>query len=186
MIFSFSCGHKTKVVTPEKPGKSAPVFFPVSSYISGQLTDLRQQPVTPLKITTVNGHTDSLWIKPEDVSAFAEPFLHPVIDSITLSKYYSESSFVDQTLNSITLSYDPINYEHDPLSIKSMAVYIDPQTNKVTRIYIEKPLPAAHGSRNEQLTWKSASWCKITTITEDEGKPAGIREEKVIWNFDEQ
>jgi hypothetical protein len=180
------CSHKNKSIVPGKTGKAAPVFFPVTVYITGQIGALNQLQVTPLKITTIHEHQDSVWIKLQDVEIFAEPFTHPVIDSATLSQFYSESSFLDQTINAITLSYDPLTYQHDPLSLKSLVVYIDPQTNKVTRIYIEKSLPANKGTRIQQLTWKSDSWCKITTITENENSPAEIKEEKVIWNFDRE
>ena len=180
------CSHKNKSIVAAKTGKAAPAFFPVTLYITGQISELNQLQVTPLKITTIHEHQDSVWIKLQDVAIFAEPFIHPVIDSATLSRFYSESSFLDQTINAITLSYDPVDYQHDPLSLKSLVVYIDPQNNKVTRIYIEKSLPAIKGTRMQQLTWQSDSWCKITTITENEDRPAEIKEEKVIWNFDSE
>ena len=183
-ILTVGCSTKKKSNSQEKP-RTTPVFFPITAYLQGQINSFNELQVTPLKITTSGERQDSVWIKPGDISRLAGPFLLPVIDSANLSKYYNESSFLDQTINSITLSYDPKLYLQDPLSLKSLAVYIDPKTNRVTRIYIEKPLPTDKGSMMQQLTWKSDKWFKITTITEDAGKPVEIKDEKVIWDFDE-
>ena len=179
------CSTKKKSALPEKTEKATPVFFPVTSYLQGQINSFSQIQVTPLKITSSAGRDDSAWLKTGDISSLAQPFLSPVIDSANLSKYYNESSFLDQTINSITLSYDPKAYLQDPLALKSLAVYIDPKTNKVTRIYIEKSLPADKGSMMQQLTWKTDKWFKITTISEGEGKSPEIKDEKVIWDFDD-
>jgi hypothetical protein len=180
------CSTKKKSVPPEKTEKASPVFFPVTSYLQGQINSFNQLQVTPLKITTSAGGEDSAWLKPAEIYSLAQPFLSPVIDSANLSKYYNESSFLDQTINSITLSYDPKTYLQDPLALKSIAVYIDPKTNKVTRVYIEKSLPADKGNKMQQLTWKTDKWFKITTISEADGKSPEIKDEKVIWDFDEQ
>jgi hypothetical protein len=180
------CNNKKKSGTLEKQVTATPVFFPVTAYLQGQINSFNELQVTPLKITTSGERQDSVWIKPGDIPNLAGPFLLPVIDSANLSKYYNESSFLDQTINSITLLYDPKAYLQDPLALKSLAVYIDPKTNLVTRIYIEKPLPTDKGSMMQQLTWKTDRWFKITTIIEDSAKQAEIKDEKVIWDFDEQ
>ena len=180
------CHSKSKTIHAEKENKPAPVFFPVTSYLKGQINALSKSEVTPLKITSFQQHQDSAWLKIPDLPGIAQPFLHPVIDSVNLVKFYKESSFFDQTINAITLSYDPISYQQDPLALKSLVVYIDPKTNNVTRIYIEKVIATDKGNSLQQLTWKSDKWFKITTITEHEGSQPDIRDEKVIWNFDEE
>lgn len=155
-------------------------FFPVTQFIKGQLREIDSLPVTPLKITTVNTHEDSVWLKKENIRSFAEPFLHPEIDSAFLNKFYEKKSFLDQTINSITLTYDLKNNSADP---KTIAVYINPQTNKVTRIYIVKEIAGNTGRQTLQLTWYADHWCKITTISEKENMKPEVKEEKLIWDF---
>ncbi|MEP6616295.1 MAG: hypothetical protein ABJA57_06925 [Ginsengibacter sp.] len=184
-IFVIGCSNRKKITVPEETGKAAPVFFPITTYLEGQISEFGQLQITPLKITTLNEQVDSSWLKTADLPLIAEPFLHPFIDSAILCKYYNESSFLDQTINSITLAYDPKSLQEDPLSLKSLAVYIDPQSNKVTRIFIEKIVPENKSTHLQQLTWKTGRWFKITTITETAGKVPEIKEEKVIWNFDQ-
>jgi hypothetical protein len=185
-ILNICCNANKKKVQSENQDKPAAVFFPVTSYLKGQIIALGKSEVTPLKITSVHKHIDSAWIKIEDIPAIAEPFLHPTIDSASLAKFYKENSFLDQTINAITLSYDPVAYQHDPLALKSLVVYIDPRTHNVTRIYLEKEILSGKDANLQQLTWKADKWFKITTITEHEGVQPEIKEEKVIWNFDEE
>ena len=183
-MFIISC--KQKVILPQQqisqPNNS---FFPVTQYILGQLNELDSLPVTPLKITSINGKVDSVWMKREDIRSFAQQFLTPIIDSITWHKYFSEKSFLDQTINAFTFSYDPINNLPDSIELKRWDVYVDPDNNKVKRIFIVKQLNNTKISQTIQLTWKSGYYCKITTISEKPSMQPKIKVEQLIWNFNE-
>ena len=67
IIFAFSlltgCGAKQEA-TPEevKVEKESITFFPVTSFIKGQIHILDSLPVTPLLITTHKGKVDSAWL----------------------------------------------------------------------------------------------------------------------------
>ena len=112
--------------------------FSGNDFLLGQLTEIDSLPVTPLKIVIDNDKRDSVWLKKKDIRPFAQPFLNPVIDSISMQNFFKESSFMDQTINAITLSYDPIKKLPDSMKLNHWDVYIDPQKNKVQRIYIVK------------------------------------------------
>ena len=161
-------------------------FFPVTEYILGQLKEIDSLPVTPLKITSINGKQDSAWMKREDIRIFAEPFLHPRIDTTNFQKFFTETSFLDQTIDAVTLSYDPTGSPPDSLQLKRWNVYIDPEKNKIKRIYIVKEIHSKDNvtaNQTLQLTWKSDHWCKITTLTEQPGKQPFIKEETMKWDF---
>jgi len=160
-------------------------FFPVTAYIKGQLREIDSLPITPLKIITINGKKDSIWMKKEDIRPFAEPFLHPEIDTSNFKDLFIERSFLDQTINAFTFSYDPINKLPDTLQLRRWDVYIDPKKNTITRIYIVKEVNNNGKEQTVQLTWKSNQWCKITTIAEQEGKQPDIKEELMKWDFSE-
>lgn len=181
LLFTSSCKEqKSKPFTPATDTTHAS-FFPVTEYLRGQLRELDSLPVTPLKIRTANGHTDSAWIKKEEVRAFAEPFLHPDIDTANMKSLFAERSFFDQTVDAFTFSYEPLAELPDSLTLKRWDVYLDPKKNTVRRVYMVK----ASGDETLQLTWTSGKWCKITSITEAKGKPAEIKEEMVKWDFSE-
>lgn len=160
-------------------------FFPVTEYLLGQIKDLDSLPITPLKITTINGTIDSVWIKREQLRSFIQPFINAKIDSASLHNYFAEHSFLDETIHAFTFTYDPIVTLPDTMVIRHWDVYINPDNNKVQRIYIVKTLNKNPSTQTIQLTWKSGYYCQITTITEQDGKAPQIKEEKIIWNFND-
>lgn len=140
LLFLFSaCHHKeVKRVSQINNTEETQSFFPVTDFLLGQLNEIDSLPVTPLKITVSGDKQDSLWLKKKDIRMFALPFLHPVIDSISMQNFFTEKSFMDQTINAITLSYDPKTKIPDSIKLNHWDVYIDPQKNKVQRIYLVK------------------------------------------------
>ena len=186
-VIVYSCSEQ-KTTVPGTTGKDSTknnTFFPVTEFILGQLSQIDSLPVTPLKIITINGKQDSIWMKKEDIRPFAEPFLHPEIDTTNLKGLFAERSFLDQTINAYTFSYDPIDELPDSLQLKRWDVYIDPKKGEVKRIYIIKQTNNNGIIQTLQLTWKTKQWCKISTITEAPGRPSEIKEETMKWDFNE-
>jgi hypothetical protein len=178
-------GCSQKKVTSEAEKKSEPSnFFPVTEYLKGQIREFDSLPVTPLKITTINGKKDSIWLKRNEISLFVQPFLNPIIDSLKWSKYFGEKSFLDQTINAFTFTYDPIKPLPDAIELRHWDVYIDPATGNVKRIYIVKRLNTTP-LHTVQLIWEQGRYCKITTIIEEENVEPQIKEEQLIWNFND-
>lgn len=164
--------------------KDQPIF-PVTEYILGQLNEIDSLPVTPLKITTEGNKIDSVWMKIKDIRPFAAPFLQPVIDSVSMQKYFSGKSFMDQTINAITLTYDPLVKLPDSIKLNHWDVYIDPQKNTVQRIYMVKEEEKGEETITTQLTWIANKWCSIRTITQEAKMPPVVKEIKMKWDLDE-
>ena len=160
-------------------------IFPVTSFLKGQLLEIDSMEITPLKITVKNGKRDSVWLKREDIRPAAAPFLTPVIDSATMSSLFSEKSFLDQTINAYTFTHDPKVKLPDSIDLRHWDVYMSPQTNEVTRIYLVKEKTDKNVEITTQLTWFSNHWFSIRTIAQAPGKKPEIKEEKMIWNFDD-
>jgi hypothetical protein len=180
-IILLKCTSKKSIQTERQKNN----FFPVTQYLLAQVNELDTLPVTPLKIITIHQRTDSQWIKKEEIRSFVLPFLTPVIDSVSLHNYFSQRSFLDQTINAFTFSYDPITELPDTLQVKRWDIYVDPNTGNITRIYIVKQVNNDTTSHTLQLTWKSGYYCQVTTITEKNGTAPEIKQEKLIWNFND-
>ncbi len=185
IFFLYAC-HTSK----EKPVDVAKnteeqSFFPVTDFLLGQLKLTESLPVTPLKITINGTEPDSVWLKKEDIRKFAFPFLHPVIDSISMRNYFTEKSFIDQTINAVTFSYDPKTRLPDSMKLNHWDVYIDPQKNIVQRIYLVKEENINGESVTTQFTWKVNKWCSIRTIVQQSNKDSQVKEEIMKWDFDE-
>ena len=183
-LLLFSCKNARQPVTAatEKVTATKPQsFFPVTSYIKGEIYNFKKSGINPLKYTTINNHTDSTWLKIEDLDAFVQEFLQPEIDSANLITLFTEKSFLDQSINAITLTYDPLVTLPDTMQLKHWDVYINPETNKVKRIYIVKEI---NKNKILQLTWVNNQWCKILSIVTDEKGISKIeKEEKLTWDF---
>ena len=93
---SDSASPETKKQEKEPAKKQS--FFPVTSYIRGQMYEIRTTGVNPLKYSTSNNHTDSAWLKIEELEEAVKEFLSPVIDSTNLVSLFTEKNFLDQTI----------------------------------------------------------------------------------------
>ena len=183
-FFLYACTDSGKQTSEQPSGTDTTEiqrFFPVTAYLKGEIFNLKKSGINPLKYTTVNNRTDSVWVKVEELDADLQEFLQPEIDSANLITLFSEKSFLDQSINAVTLTYDPTTILPDSIKLKHWDVYINPKTNKVKRIYMVKEIDKY---KILQLTWVSNQWCKIISIVTNEKGESNIeKEEKFILDF---
>lgn len=183
-IFFISCDSNKNIDNVNISSSSQKQsILPVTSFLKGQLLQIDSMPVTPLRIVTVNGKSDSTWLKINDIRINASPFLTPEIDSASMGSLFSEKSFLDQTINEYTFSYDPKVKLPDSLHISHWDVYMNPQTNSISRVYIVKEKKENNIVYTTQLTWVVNKWYIIRTIEEEPGKEPKIKVVKIIWDF---
>ena len=189
-LLAFCC-YLSACDTENKPASTQPSatdtvnIFPVTSFLKAQLRELDTLPVTPLQIVTAGGKRDSLWLKREDIRKEAIPFLSPEIDSANLHAFFTEKSFLDQTINSYTFSYDAKPSLPDSIQLTHWDVYMNPQTHLIERIYLVKQKDSAGNGITTQLTWVANKYFSIRNIIQAPGKDAQVNEKRMIWNFDE-
>lgn len=161
-------------------------FFPVTSFIKGQMILLDSLPVTPLHIITIDHKTDSIWLKKAQLPTLLADFLSPEIKETNLTNFFNETSFNDQTLNAITMTYSPITVLPDSISLRHWDIYINPETGNITKVYLVKQLKNKDGITTQQLTWTTNKWAMITTLlNKPDDSTKILKEEKIIWNFTE-
>jgi hypothetical protein len=186
ILFCSACqGNKQKNIQGEISSEEPISFFPVTDFLLGQLGEIDKLPVTPLQININGDQQDSTWLKREDIRKLALPFLHPVIDSTSMAKYFVGKSFLDQTINAFTFSYDAKTKLPDSIKLVHWDVYVDPQKNDVQRIYMVKEDIINTAHIITQLTWKSNKWFSVRTIIQSPGKEAEVKEEILKWDFNE-
>lgn len=178
ILILLSCNNaadtKTEPVEKQK-------FFPVTSFLKGEIYNIKKAGINPLKYTTVNNHTDSAWLKIEELDDAVKEFLEPEIDSANLISLFTEKSFLDQSINAVTFTYEASVPLPDTMKLIHWDVYIDPKASTVKRIYMVKQISK---STLLQLTWVTNQWCKIVSIATDENGVSKIeKEEKIIWDF---
>lgn len=185
-IIMLSCRSKKNILPVINVEEERKNFIPVTDIIRGQLNDIDSLPITPLEIITQNGKSDSIWMKKEDIKKWAAPFLHPEIDSINLQQLYIQKSFLDQTINAFTFAYDPSGTLPDTMQLRRWDVYVDPQKQTIKRIYLVKEEKKDSRLQTLQLTWKTGSWAKIVIIPDKTSDLSKVKEDKMIWNFNEE
>lgn len=176
-----ACSQQTKEEKPTAE-KEAPIsFFPVTTYIRGQIAEIRSYGLAPIKYDLSNGKRDSLWLKAEQFEEAFRPFLEPVIDSANLIDSYTESKFADQSIDAFTFTYAAKNETDSTLPLKRWDVYISTKTNNVQRVFMVKRA----AGKEMQLTWQHDEWCSIRTIRQDtSGVPVIEKEELIKWKYD--
>lgn len=159
---------------PKKSDKPAPAsastqsdsiltsFFPVTSFIKGQLFEIKESGINPIRYSRNEaGKTDSSWIKVEALENELSECLHPVIDSTNMIPFFTEKSFMDETLGLVTMTYDRKQTSiPDSINWRTWNVYINPETNEVTKIYLVKSLPHSQ----LQITWRANQECILKEI----------------------
>jgi hypothetical protein len=157
-------------------------FFPVTSYLKGQIHEIKEKGITPIKYTTINNHTDSVFVPFDQLDEVMKEFLQPEIDSVNLIPFFTESKFLDQSINAFTFTYEPKQQVPDSILLTHWDVYIEPEVSKVKRVYLVKK---GGGNKTLQLTWQSNEWCKTTTITSNpsNGTSTIEKEEKILWVY---
>lgn len=184
-VFFTACSGSKKEPSPGTvtEQEKKPSFFPVTSYIKGQIFDIRRRGINPLYHVTHNSRTDSTWLKLEDIEKAVHAFLEPVIDSTNLTSLFDEKDFLDQTIAAYTFTYEPKASLPDNMTLRRWDVYIDAESNKVRRIYMVKKI---NENQTLQLTWQSNKYCKVVTIgTDSSGNSRVEKEEQITWDFNQ-
>jgi hypothetical protein len=184
MILLISCNNNEKkvttanIVTTDSLAKQR--FFPVTTYIKGQLYSIKEKGINPIQYNIVGDKKDSSWLKIEDLPNAVNEFLTPEIDSTNLNLLFLEKNFVDQSLDAVTFTYEPIKKLPDTLTLNSWTVYVEPKTGNVKRIYLVK----TKGNKTTQLTWNSNVNCKMVYLTSNtDGSFVVDKEVKIAWDF---
>lgn len=181
-ILFFACNNnQQKSKSTNSAVEEKPSFFPVTAYIKGQILEINEKGVAPLKYVTINNHTDSSMIKLDTLNNLLNDFLTPVIDTTNLATFFTETKFLDKSIDAFTFTYDPKIQLPDSISLTHWDVYIEPATQKVKRIYLVKKVA---DNKTLQLTWQSNLWCQIITLsTLPNGTSKVENEVKISWDY---
>lgn len=158
-------------------------YFPVLSYIKSQVAHVDTSLYKIVQVKTLNGQSDTIFLKREDFKHAAKDFLTlPDIASSKWQDNYQESQLYDQDLKTVVLNYMPKNNEGE---IRRQDVIISPnsqQGDEVKTIYIERRVQAGKDEVQKKMTWEVNKRFKITSIMHHENGTEEIETAEVIWN----
>jgi hypothetical protein len=183
LVYIFSCTSPQKNKQVSNPVNTDTLdkqrFFPVTNYFKGQLFEMQQAGLNPIMYTMTGDKKDSVWVKIEGIDSIFAPFLSPVIDSVNLIQLFVERKFLDQSIDAITLTYDPVKKLPDSLDLSNWTVYIDPKSGNVKKVFMIKN----KADKTLQLTWNNNTNCKMVYLTAADGKFTVDKEVLISWDY---
>ena len=160
-------------------------YFPVASFIRDEITYVDSTPLAIMKQNIINGQKDSSYIKNDEFHKLAKEFIPAVLTSPDFEKDYTETSFMDQTTQSITFTYASKNKEQEVTRIDVLAKPGNSSV-KVKSIYMEKVLNKNDTLFSKKMYWNAKHNFQILTSTQPSGQKSVIEQLKVIWDDSEQ
>jgi hypothetical protein len=162
-------------------------FFPITSFLKGQLITLDSLPITLMHTITINKKTDTIWLKKQEIRPLLQPFISDEITATNMAPFFTETKFKDETINAITYTYRPTNTLPDSIALRHWDMYINPETGSIQKIYLVKEKIDKDKTYTFQLIWQTNKWAKITTLLKNKnGLNEVVKEEKITWAFTEQ
>lgn len=183
---ALACSCSNHRNTSEQPAVIKDTFFPVTAFLKGQLITVDSVQLMPMHIATLHEKSDSFWIKREELHPILEIFTKPEIREFNFTPWFKETRFNDLSLNSVTFTYEPYKPIPDSIPLRRWNVYVNPETGKVTKVYMVKSEKRNDSSYTYQLTWHTDRWAKINTLyNKADGSQELIREDQYIWDFND-
>lgn len=156
-------------------------YIPVTDYIKTEIRALDSTPTGILKRINYKNGTDSVFINPDEFKQLAQAFLPPELDKGRFERSFTESSFIDQTTESLTFTYESVD---NTSAIRRVDVLLAPslEVDKIKSVYIEKMFAVGDTAVEQKMYWKAGESFQITTLKSVPGHSPDVHQLKVIWD----
>ena len=167
-----------------KQKENAPDYFPVSTFLKGQVKNVDTSLYRIIKIETVDGRSDTSFIKREEFSTVAQDFTR--LPDISSDKYfddYEETQMYDDALESFILTYTTKEEDNEIQRADVMLGRANEEgTNDVKNIIVRTLRNTGNTSIEKSMVWYVDQKFIIITKTFTKDKPEKINKLEVIWN----
>lgn len=158
-------------------------FFPVLSFIKSQVAEVDTSVYPIFKIVTVDGLSDTVYIKREEFRQYANDFLTmPDISTKKWDDDYLETKLYDEDLKRVILNYMPKDVNEE---IRRQEVMIEPgqqSEDKVRTIIIDRVVMNKDSTVQKNMLWQVDKHFQVVTVTNKKNQPEKIEKLKVVWN----
>jgi hypothetical protein len=164
---------------PDSTNK-AKQFFPILDYLKGEVRNVSTYSTAIRHYVTVDGKTDSGFADISQFTALMQEFIQPELNKENFEKYYSESSFYDQTTETSTFTYSTKN---DDLEFHRIDVLVQgtESFDKVSSVYMEKFTGNDDSSVAKKLLLVGGRSVMINSETSAGSGTPRLRQEKFVW-----
>lgn len=170
----YGCNSSSTVNTE----KDTTVFYPIQQYFNNELKGIDSSYAITVVHTSEQGKKDTANISITSLQLMAQPFLQANINDVTVKKYYTESSFYDETTNSYTFSYTTSNKE---LPVQRVDVLLDTLSQQVKRVFIATYTTSDSETIIRQSGWKTGNSFFINAVKQPKAGQEQTEQLAVEW-----
>ena len=189
-IFLTSCGHRQQSADTSKQdslsqadsGRNA--WLPVAQYLETEILHVDSVPLALKRYRTFDGKTDSAFIQVPEFNQLALQFLPTELHDGSFEKNFTESSFEDQSTQSIMFTYST-KVSDQSLRRVDVQTVTGHGSQKVKSIYLEKRRVSGDSLILEKMYWRIGKNFQIVTMTTVKGQPPTEQQLNVVWDDEE-
>ena len=189
-IFLTACGNHQQPADTSKQdslsqadsGRNA--YLPVAEYLETEILHVDSVPLALKRYRTFDGKTDSAFIQVPEFNQLALQFLPTELHDGSFEKNFTESSFEDQSTQSIMFTYST-KVSDQSLRRVDVQTVTGHGSQKVKSIYLEKRRVSGDSLILDKMYWRTGRNFQIVTMTTVKGKPPVEQQLKVVWDDEE-
>src|SRR4051794_23659522 len=174
-----SCKNNKKQQSSEKPAADSSVYYPINDYIRQQVKLVDSIPYYVYRVLVVNGKRDSTTISRPVFDSLVQQFIVPELEEGSLRKNFSESVYVDESTNSVTLTYTP---KDSNANVQNAMVLLDTTAHNVKWTFINMLQNKGDSTILQKIGWKGDESCYINrSVSYADGKRNEMQL-NIVWN----
>jgi len=159
--------------------KNAP-FYPIAQYINDQIKYVDSTPLAIYKFTFINSkQVDSVVIDRDAFHQLAKEFKEPDLNQKDIKPNYTEDSFEDLTINTLTFTYATTNRD---LELQQADVLLNPENHQVKNVMFRKNRIVGDTSVSVNGLWKNNMNFQLNYNMSPSKGTAFTKQVKVIWD----
>jgi len=179
------CADDVEIPRPEAQlpdsTNKAKQFFPILDFLKGEVRYVDSFGAAIKHYITVDGKTDSGYVQINQFRNTMQEFLPAELSKENFEKYYSESSFYDETTQTSTFTYSTKN---DDLEFHRIDVLVQgtESYDRVSSIYMEKFTSNNDSSVIKKILLLGGKMVIINSETTVRKSKPVLKQEKLVWN----
>jgi hypothetical protein len=184
IVLMAACRLLIAACRQKEKNENATEFFPVSSFLKGQVKSVDSSLYRIMKIETRNGRTDTTYIPRQDFSKLAGEFTSlPDIGSDKYYDDYTETQMYDEALESFILTYTTKEEDNEIQRADVMLGRANEEgTNDVKTVILRTLENKGKTSIEKNMVWYVDRKFTIITKTFTKDQPEKINKLEVVWN----
>lgn len=187
LVYTVACQNATpKEVGATDSAKGKPTtkkndFFPVADYIRGQINLMDSTPIGFAKYHTRMGKSDTSYASTAAFDSVAKEFLPAELSDSVFEKNFQESSFMDQSTQSVTFTYATKDDGPGLKRVDVLAVQ-NADFDKIKSIYMEKTEMHQDTLVQKKMIWMAKQSIQVITIRQPANRPPTTEQVKLVWD----